>query len=424
MEALQRIANEACSAGARGEVISVDVAAAMATALANPLTQSECVTLSVGRGRILARPLKARIDLPPFSNSAMDGYAVRTADLVGEGPWTLSVMDRIAAGDGRELAGLARSAVRIFTGAPVPAAYDAVIMQENVARQGNVIGIERRPRLGENIRRAGEDVRSGDSLLEGRVALTPQRLALLAAQGIDRVDVLRRVRVGLISTGSELAELGSERRDGQIYNSNRVMLNAILAGFAWAEIIDLGIVADDETAIANVLREAADSCDVIITTGGVSAGEEDHVVRALAATGAEPAVLKVAMRPGKPVKVGQIGEALFAGLPGNPNAALITFQQIALPAIRKVAGLAETRNDSMPAVAGFDYAKKLGRTEFVPAKVVGRDEHGRPVVTMLGRGSSSSLTAMAAAEGIAILPADCARIEPSVSLRFEPLGCM
>lgn len=423
MKALRRTAGETCSAGSRGEVISVDVAAAKAMALAKPLAQSESIRLLAARGRILARPVKARIDLPRFSNSAMDGYAIRTADLVGEGPWNLPVGDRIAAGDDGEVGRVTRSAVRIFTGAPVPAAYDAVIMQENVVREANDIRIARRPRPDENIRRAGEDVRSGTRLLEEGVLLTPQRLALLAAQGIDRVDVVRRVRVALISTGSELAEIGSQLRAGQIYNSNRVMLSAILGGFLWAEIVDFGIVADDEAAIASVLKQAADGCDVIVTTGGVSAGEEDHVVRALAASGAEPAVLKVAMRPGKPVKVGLAGSALFAGLPGNPNAALVTFHQIALPAIRRIAGLTATKNDGVTAVADFDYRKKLGRTEFVPAKVVGRDEYGRPIITMLGRGSSASLTAMAAADGIAILPPDCAEIDPGISLRFESFGC-
>ena len=170
--------------------------------------------------------------------------------------------------------------------------------------------------------------------------LTPQRLALLAAQGLAEIETVRRVRIGLLSTGSELREPGEQLGPGQIYNSNRIMIRSILASEPWAQVIDYGIIPDWRATLAQTLGEAAKRCDVVVTTGGVSAGDEDHILGALAEHGVELDVLKVAMRPGKPVKIGLMGNVLFAGLPGNPNAALVTFHQIALPAIRATAGIA------------------------------------------------------------------------------------
>jgi molybdopterin molybdotransferase len=364
------------------------------------------------------------MDLPPFDNSAMDGYAVRMADLTGSRPWTLELVGRIAAGDdaGGELA-KPGSAVRIFTGASVPRGFDAVVMQENCTRNGEFVALEKRPRMGENIRRAGEDVRSESALLEPGMLLTPQRLALLAAQGLAEIETVRRVRIGLLSTGSELREPGEQLGPGQIYNSNRIMIRSILASEPWAQVIDYGIVPDRHAALAQTLGEAAMRCDVVVTSGGVSAGDEDHILGALAEHGVELDVLKVAMRPGKPVKIGLMDNVLFAGLPGNPNAALVTFHQIALPAIRATAGIAIAPSHWLPGVAGFTYSKRLGRTEFVPVRTTRRDDLGRPVLEMLGRGSSASLMALALADGIAVLPPDIETIQPGLPLRYEPFGC-
>jgi molybdopterin molybdotransferase len=198
------------------------------------------------------------------------------------------------------------------------------------------------------------------------------------------------------------------------------MIRASLGGHAWGEIIDLGIVPDRRDALVEAVAEAAKSCDVLVTTGGVSAGDEDHVVGALTDHGAKLDILKVAMRPGKRLKIGLVGDVLFAGLPGNPNAALVTFHQIALLAIRARAGLAPSPIEWQPGVAGFRYEKRPGRTEFVTVRVAGRDDAGRPVLDMLGRGSSASLVAMARADGIAVLPPGVATIENGLPLRYEP----
>jgi len=414
-------ATEACEADIKGDVIPVDVASAKAVAVAKPITQTERLPLAEARGRILAAGLRASVDLPPFNSSAMDGYAIRMEALEGNGPWTLPVAGRAAAGDAVRNSWADAAAIQIFTGAAIPQGFDGVLMQEHCERAGERIVLRRRPRDGEHIRRAGEDVTAGTAIMESGVLLTPQRLALLAGQGFVETEVIRKVRVGLISTGTELRDPGAPLGPGQIYNSNRVMIGTMLAAMPWVEVIDYGIVPDRLDALCEAFGQAASRCDVLVSTGGVSAGEEDHVVAALGRQGGALDVLKVAMRPGKPVKIGLIGAMLFAGLPGNPNAALVTFRQIALPAIRTVGGLRSVSPEWSPAVAGFDYDKRLGRTEFVPVRTAGRDEIGRPVLEMLGRGSSGSLMAMAMADGIALLPPDVATIERGMPLCFEPL---
>lgn len=413
--------SETCAAGAKGEVITVDIASAKAVAMARPLQETERVPLLQAQGRILARDVRASIDLPPFDNAAMDGYAIRRRTLKGTGPWTLPIRGRMAAGDVALDIGDVNSAVRIFTGAAVPQGFDAVVMQERCERVGGQIVIHDRPRENEHIRRAGEDVSSGASILAAGILLAPQRIALLAGQGFAEVEVVRRVRVGLVSTGSELREPGVPLSPGQIYNSNRIMIQSMLSVCPWAEVIDYGIVSDRREALCETFGQAASQCDVLVSTGGVSAGDEDHVVWAFDRQGGSLNVLKVAMRPGKPVKIGMIGPMLFAGLPGNPNAALVTFHQIALPAIRTIAGIGSASPEWSPAVAGFRYEKRAGRTEFVPVRIAGREDIGRPVLEMLGRGSSASLMAMAQADGIAVLPPDVATIDYGMPLRFEPL---
>ncbi|MFI0845562.1 gephyrin-like molybdotransferase Glp [Mesorhizobium sp. IMUNJ 23232] len=413
---------ENCAAGADGRVIPVDIAAAKALAIARTVSETEQVPLIAATGRVLARDIRAPIDLPPFDNSAMDGYAVRITDFTGAGPWELLVGGRIAAGD--VYAGEAvrpNEALRIFTGAPVPDGFDAVVMLEHCERVGDRIAVSKFPRRGENIRHAAEDVGANSRIMDAGAQLSPQRLALLAGQGLDAVEVLRKVRIGLISTGTELRDPGEALGRGQIYNSNRVMIRSMLSVSPWAEIVDYGIVPDRQDALAEAFGEAVLHCDVLVTTGGVSAGEEDHVVSALGHHGGTLDVLKVAMRPGKPVKIGRIGGMLFAGLPGNPNAALVTFRQIALPAIPTIAGLGNVAPDWSAAVAGFAYDKRLGRTEFVPVRITGRDDLGLPVLDMLGRGSSASLMAMALADGIAMLPPDVLSIHRGLPLRFESL---
>lgn len=410
---------DSCSAGATGQVVTVDIAAAKAIAVANPVGETERLPLLEASGRVLAAECRSSMDLPPFNTSAMDGYAVRSGEFLGNGPWRFSIADRVAAGEGRLPEAERGSAIRIFTGAPVPGGFDTVVMQERCERIGDDVIIKEAPRPGKNVRRAGEDVRRLDRLAEAGETLSAQTLALLAGTGIAAVEVFRKVRVGLISTGSELQEPGQALGPGQIFNSNRILLRSMLDSCRWAETVDFGIVPDSRARLVEAFRNAVGLCDVLVTTGGVSAGEEDHVSVVLKDAGASLEIVKVAMRPGKPVKIGLVGGTLFAGLPGNPNATLVTFRQIALPAIRTMAGLRDVHPEWHPAVSGFDYSKKPGRTEFVPVRIVGHTDSDIPVVEMLGRGSSANLSAMAAADGIALLPPEAETVSRGMPLRFE-----
>lgn len=410
---------EHCESGAAGAVIPVDIAAAKAIAAAVPVAETEMLDLLAANGRVLAAEARAGLNLPPFNASAMDGYAVKAASFTGQGPWQIKVTGRVAAGDAptQSLEG----AVRILTGAPVPHGFDTVVMQEKCRVDGDSIVIDRKPRAGQNVRIAGEDVRRGETLLEPGDILKAQHLALLAGQGMAEIEVRRKVRIGLISTGTELRDPGQPLHPGQIFNSNRVMLRASLDAFRWAEVLDFGIVPDAREAIAAALTEAAARCDAIITTGGVSAGEEDHVTWAVSSGGGMLDVMKVAMRPGKPVKVGKLGAALFLGLPGNPNATLVTLRMIALPALRRLAGLSNSAPTWTQAVADFTYEKRPDRTEFVPVRIGAAGSDGLPPLTMLGRGSSASLRAISRADGIALLQPGVDRVEQGMRLAFEAL---
>lgn len=409
-----------CSAGRAGPALSVDAARLRAEAAAAPVAETELLPLDHACGRVLAAPARAVAALPPFDNSAMDGYALRLSDLGGEGPWELPLSQRIAAGDRGDRPLAPGTAARILTGAPVPPGADAVVMQEKVARRGDRILIAERPRPGQNIRRRGEDVPEGAEALPAGLALTPPRLALLAGCGLPEVAVRRRVRVAILSTGNELVEPGQARGPGQIHNSNRVLLRAALAPLPWAETTDLGILPDDPRAIRAAIRAAAEAHDVVISSGGVSAGEEDHILDALRAEAAELDVLKVAIRPGKPLTVGRLGSTLYFGLPGNPYAAAITFAQIARPALRKVAGLTGEPDSWLPAVAGFACRRTPGRREFIPVTWTRRDVLGRPLLERLGPGGSAALSPLARAMGIAVIPPELEAVLPGQPLQVEP----
>lgn len=409
-----------CSTGKTGATLSVDAARLRAIAAVAPLREMEDVPLDQALGRVLAAPPQATVDLPPFDNAAMDGYAVSTRDLVGDGPWRLPVSDRVAAGDTRPLILQPGTAARIFTGAPIPSGADAVLMQERVRCDGEMLTIPEAPRAALNIRRQGEDQRAGELPLPSGCLLTAPRLALLAGTGIPQISAFRRLRVGLFSTGSELQEPGSPLRHGQIYNSNRVMLRALLA-LPWIELSDYGILRDDAGAIRTAIRRAAEENDVVISSGGVSAGEEDHILDALRREDATLDVLKVAIRPGKPLTVGRVGGALYLGLPGNPYAAAVTFSQIARPALRKAAGLTEAPDIWLPAVSGFDYSRTTGRREYIPVAWDRRDAMGRPILQRLGRGASASLSPIAMAHGIAVIDPDMPHVSEGQPLQVEPL---
>ncbi|MCK9283996.1 MAG: molybdopterin molybdotransferase MoeA [Rhodocyclaceae bacterium] len=346
-------------------MLSYEQALQQLLAAARPLETTEQVALEVALGRILAAPQVSSISVPPLNNSAMDGYAVRCADIPAAGT-TLTVSQRIPAGSiGHTLA--AGTAARIFTGAPVPEGADAVVMQELCRHSGDKVAIDHLPRSGENIRRAGEDIAAGQEVLAAGALLTPQALGLLASIGVARVPVLRRLRVALFSTGDELVQPGEALRPGAIYNSNRYLLRGLLEQCGCI-VTDLGIVADKLDATRASLRDGAAKCDVILTSGGVSVGEEDHVKAAVKAEG-ELDLWKIAIKPGKPLAFGRVGNAAFVGLPGNPVAAFVTFLVLVRPFLRRCQGSAERAPQAQMLPAGFDWLRGDPRREFLRVRV-------------------------------------------------------
>ena len=376
-------------------MLSLEEARDRLLAAVRSVTERETVPLRDGLDRILAEDLLADRAVPPADNSAMDGYALRCADWPAEG--ALALAGTATAGTPFKGALPAGQCVRIMTGALVPAGCDAVIMQEEceVTGQGCTTRVRpvRAPRPGEHIRRAGEDIAVGAGLLDAGRRLRPADLGLLASLGLSAVEVLRRPRVALLSTGSELREPGEPLAEGQIYDSNRYLLTAMLRRLDVA-ITDLGICADTPERLQAVLESAARGHDVVIASGGVSVGEVDHTRRVLDRIGRVDAY-KVAMKPGKPFTFGTLGDALFLGLPGNPVSATVTFHQLALPALRQLAG--ERSGESpllVPARADAPLRKKPGRADFQRAVLFADGDGGHRVATTGSQGSGvlSSVT--------------------------------
>ena len=310
-------------------------------AAAQPVEDVRHVPLLAAAGRVLAVVQQSGVSVPPLDNSAMDGYAVRTADVTTAGI-CLPVSQRIPAGTvGVPLQ--PGSAARIFTGAPIPAGADAVVMQERCEHGEGGVVINQVPKSGENIRRAGEDITAGADILPAGVKLRPQEIALAASAGLPELPVYRRVRVGMFFTGDELVQPGEPLPPGAIYNSNRYALRTLLEGMG-CEVRDLGAVEDRLDATCDALRRAAADNDLVITSGGVSVGEEDHVKPAVEAEG-ELDMWKIAIKPGKPLAFGKIrkegGHAWFIGLPGNPVAAFVTCLMMVRPFVMRLQGIAQ-----------------------------------------------------------------------------------
>lgn len=326
-------------ASAGRTTLSVEDAILAGIKMCRPVSYAENLDLFAAAGRVAAQDIRCPCALPRFDHSAMDGYAVRSGSFIGDGPWTFRVAERVAAGDdavGKRFE--TGEAVEIFTGAMIPVDFDAVIISEKCSTCDGQFTTAYNPRPGENVRVKGEDVQHDALLFTAGTVLTPHRIALLAAAGIAHVSVIRKIRLALITTGSELKQPGETLAAGQIYNSNRYLLRSMLS-HPWLDIHDLGCTPDAIDATVDILHRASMDHDIIVTSGGLSKGGEDHVREALKRSGGSIDVLNVAMRPGKPVSLGTLGSSLFIGLPGNPMAAAVTLAQIALPAIRAITGI-------------------------------------------------------------------------------------
>ncbi|MEZ5503314.1 MAG: molybdopterin molybdotransferase MoeA [Halioglobus sp.] len=378
-------------------LLPVAEALARVLASARPGAETRDTPLLDALGHVLAESVIAAMDVPPADNSAMDGYALRAA----EAHQGLTVVQRIPAGaTGTELPG--GCAARIFTGAIIPSGADAVVMQENCTEAAGVVRVSGPVTAGQNIRPRGQDIAVGDTVLARGRVLRPQDLGLLASIGGARVKVYRPLRVAVLSTGDELVEPGSgELPEGAIYNSNRYMLAGLLRSLN-LEFIDCGRVADHPEATAQALLEAAQRADCIITTGGVSVGEEDHVKSQVERLGRLD-LWKLALKPGKPLAFGSIGDIPFIGLPGNPTSVFVTFCLVARPFLLKMQGVAEPEAPRLQASAAFTVGRPGTRQEYL--RVTLENTPGGLQATRFPNQSSGVLSSVSHSNALAVIPA-------------------
>jgi molybdopterin molybdotransferase len=411
--------------GDSGRLLTLTEALAAALHSIAPIRETETVALLDAYGRVLAADLPARRDVPPHDNSAMDGYALYLADLQTDQPTRLPVVGQALAG--HPYAGTAPrgAAVRITTGAVLPYGPDAVVMQEQCRVATDESGIEIEPQAatrlqsGENIRRRGEDVQAGTVLLARGTRLRPQEVALAAGQGIAALEVARRLRVAVASTGDELREPGAELPPGAIYESNRYTLIGLLRRLGCA-VTDLGILRDERDRLRSALRDAAATHDALLTSGGVSVGTADWVKDVIAELGTIE-FWRLAVKPGKPVTFGWIDHCMVLGLPGNPVSVAVAFLLFARPLLLKQMGAEPAEPLRLRATADFQIRRKPGRREWLRARLR-YDPEQKQVVSVYPTDSSGALSSLVWASGLVELPEDCADVAPGDAVEYLPFG--
>jgi molybdopterin molybdotransferase len=389
-------------------LLSVDEALAQLLAAAKPVPDIEEVATLEATGRVLAKPQRSTMNVPPMDNSAMDGYALRISDLKSS---SLKVDQKIMAG---AVGGPLKpgTAARIFTGAPIPPGADAVVMQEDCEVQGEQVTIRKAPKPGEWIRRVASDIAKGGEILQAGKRLLPQDTGLAASVGIRTLPVFRRVRLGLFFTGDELVMPGEALAPGRIYNSNRFTLRGLGEVFG-CEVRDYGIVPDSLQATRDTLRRAAGECDLIVTSGGVSVGDADFVKPAVEAEG-RLLMWKIAMKPGRPLAFGSVQNAFFIGLPGNPVSSFVTFLIFVRPFLLRTQGLSAVEAKSIQARADFDWAEPDARREFLRVKW-----NAQGGLDLYPTQDSAVLTSTSWADGLVDNPASRA-IRKGETVRYLP----
>jgi molybdopterin molybdotransferase len=398
-----------------GPLLPVDEMERLIQDRVHPIAETESVALRDASGRVLAADIVASLDLPPFDNSAVDGYAVRHGDLRADGETRLVVTGRVTAGRQLTQPIGAGEAIRIFTGAPMPQGADTVFMQEDCRVEENAVILPLGLKAGANRRFAGEDVKAGAVVLAtGRVLSAPD-VALAAALGVTAIDVRRRVRVALFSTGDEIVEPGAPRPDAAVFDANRYLLAGLLARLG-AKVTDLGIVPDGPDALMRAIGEAAKTHDLVLTSGGVSTGEADHVRTAVEKIG-RLVFWRVAIKPGRPVAMGVVAGAAFAGLPGNPVAAFVTFVRVVRPLLLRLGGAQPQKLIALPVKAAFSYRKKKGRREYVRV-ALRRAPDGSVEAVKHPQEGAGVITSLTETDGLAELSEDTTKIEPGSTVGF------
>ncbi|MCP5084211.1 MAG: molybdopterin molybdotransferase MoeA [Alphaproteobacteria bacterium] len=381
----------------------------------SPIASVRNLPLEQAHRLVLAEDVAAPRNIPAHTNAAVDGYAVRAADLNADGMTRLKVTERVAAGDTRELALEAGAAARIFTGARMPGAADTVFMQEDCESDGQAVEVPSGIKPGANVRAAGEDFAAGSLVAGAGTRLRPQELAAIAATGQDQVACYAPLSVALMSTGDEVLQPGAEFQTGQVYDSNRFLLRALLETVN-VTITDLGIVGDDEATVRRTILEASANHDVILTTGGASRGEEDHIVSVMASEGNLHA-WQLAVKPGRPLAFGQIGDTVFLGLPGNPVAAFVCFLFYAQPMFAYLQGAVwqAPRRFSVPAAFAIG-KKKPDRREFWRAWIEDGKAH------KFARDGSGLISGLTAATGLIEVPEEVTSVDEGQMVSFIPFS--
>ncbi|WP_114860595.1 molybdopterin molybdotransferase MoeA [Azospirillum brasilense] len=402
-----------------GEMMAVDRALELLSDRLHPVTESRRIGLADALGHALAEDVVAPFDVPPHDNSAVDGYAVFFDDLTPDAATRLPVTARVAAGHALDRPGRRGEAVRIFTGAPMPEGFDTVLMQEDCKAEAGSVTIPPGIRRGANRRRAGEDMTRGSTVLTAGRRLRAEDIGLLASLGRREVTVRTALRVAVFSTGDEVREPGVPLEPGCIYDANRFALIAALRQLG-CRVTDLGILPDRLDAVRGALDEAAGTHDVLITSGGMSTGEEDHVKAAVEALGGLH-FWRLAIKPGRPVALGTAKGAVFVGLPGNPVAVMVTFLRIARPILLRLMGAADEAPALFPLRAGFTYKKKAGRREYVRATLA-RAADGVLTAVKHPRDGAGILSSMVESDGLVELPEEITRVEPGMIVDFLPFS--
>ena len=399
-----------------GKLILVDDALSMLAERVKPIAATETIDIASGIGRFLAEDIRAPRSVPPYDNSAVDGYAVFFEDLSLRAKTRLPIRGRVAAGHPLKHAPNHGHAIQIFTGAPMPIGMDTVFMEEDCQVEDDTVILPPGLNKGSNRRLKGEDVKQNDLVISTGQRLRPQELGLAASVGYAKLKVFRLLKVAVFSTGDEVCDPSEKASEGSIFDANRFAVMGLLKDLG-CKVTDLGIVPDDKNIIANTLKKAATNHDVVITSGGVSAGQEDHIKAAVERNGSIH-FWRLSIKPGRPVALGQIANSAFMGLPGNPVAAMVTFMMLARPLLLKLNGAKNLKPRLFPVISGFDYNKKKGRREWVRANLERRGDC--LVAHRYVSEGSGILTSMVFADGLVELGEDQSNLHSGDPVNFLP----